>query len=141
MELRYHICGYPVRVRDVYACSRTHPAFYDGARAWNEGPIASCPRCGQRLALDTLGEQPSGPASTLRMWQRDWVKLRQQLEALIEEQERHDPHFYPYHAEMELTEFENALRRIAELASSLKERPATHLPDPSADGVDRLASA
>jgi len=129
MELRYHSCGHPIRVRPPGEFGAPYPTYFDAKTAWNEGPISCCPQCGAILTPESLRERPADPAATLAAYLLAWPYVKRQLESLIAERMRRDPHFYGYHAQEEINELEYALNRVAELAARLQDPFMTHAED------------
>lgn len=119
MELLYHICGHPIRVRATGE-GRVRPLYFDGSHTWNEGALRRCPGCGGRLHMDAL-VAAAGVTTTLRSWLADWPRLRRTLESKLTAYQQHDPATYPYHAERDLAEFDLYLQRVAEIAAAVEQ--------------------
>lgn len=127
MELRYHICGHPIRVRAAGAGS-ARPLYFDGSHAWNEGALRRCPGCGSRLHMDAL-VAAAGTATMLRAWLADWPRLRRALESQLTAYQQHDPATYPYHAERDLADFDISLRRMVEIAAAVEQHGRRATPE------------
>lgn len=121
MELKYHTCGYPIRV--WAACLRRdgEPTFFDGRSCWTERAIRTCPGCGERLSRAVLRDKAPAPAGTLAAYMLAWPYVRRQLEGLIKQRAQLDATFRAEHAEAEILELDGALNRVAELAARLEE--------------------
>lgn len=61
------------------------------------------------------------PAKELTAWTRVWPSIRQRLEEMINRLTQRDRHFYPYHAERAIQEFDSVLSGITKVANRLAE--------------------
>lgn len=116
MDLRYHACGYPIR---VIAQPDVTPRLLDGSAAAIDAPLTRCPRCGERITLALLGDKPPDPAATLAAYLLSWPYVRRQLDGLITERMRRDSSFYGYTAHCAVQELERHLYEVSELAAEL----------------------
>lgn len=117
MESRFHICGYPIRVRKTWQELHHVITFYDGS-VNGEVKIERCPQCGGVLAEDNLTLYLDS-LHTLMMWQHMWPSIRHQIEMLVMERTKDNPDFYAYHAEQAIVAFDNALVRVGDLITYL----------------------
>ncbi|GIV98109.1 MAG: hypothetical protein KatS3mg057_2766 [Herpetosiphonaceae bacterium] len=119
MEVRYHLCGYPLKVQSQADRDSVEMLFFDGTADEQGLEIFFCPGCGKQLEEDTICDEAPNPGMVLAGWLKAWPELRRQLQAQIIRLARHDRKFYPYYAGYELQEFEDELYTMTDLATEL----------------------
>lgn len=125
MHLRYHTCGYPVCIRDEYRDWQSGPSFFDAAMAWNNGPLACCPHCGERLKTTALRENRNAPSISLRDWSQEWPTIRSQIETLLPRSRTCDPFPAQIFVRRKLEAFDAVLWEIKQLAAQLEEEASS----------------
>jgi hypothetical protein len=118
MTIRYHDCGWPVRVEEMRHGSHV-VRFYDYDEKGANRRISVCGRCGEHLSTDALCASPLEAARTLHAWSLAWPQVRHQLNQLVAEQLARDSEFYAYHAQRTITDFEQALNNVAQFAADV----------------------
>jgi hypothetical protein len=93
--------------------------LFDGSTCWAERTITLCPRCGERLTLQSLHEQTLFAKTTVSGWLRGWPAVRQHLDRRISQASADDSQLAADQAETILAEFDWSLRQLSRLVAQL----------------------